>query len=121
MSDIRNAAAQIVDRQNLIYQIDPVTVEVAATAVFDGGIRLEPGDDYATLDELMEAEIKPGYFATCKASGMFRLGGTPDKLITADADVKHASHVYRDSDLADGVSDKEREVLRADGLLTKSE
>jgi len=74
----------------LIYQVSFTTVQ-AISAVRDGGAALTldtavgTAGDCATYAALAAATVAAGKYATCLAKGLFRLGGSPTKRITCDA------------------------------------
>lgn len=53
-------------------------------AVYDSGLALTPGGDFATSTLLQAATPAAGTFITCLAAGYFRLGSSPVGQITAD-------------------------------------
>lgn len=80
----RNISPTLVDPTNLIYQVHDGEVE-AVDDVFDRGAALtDSGIDVATYAALSAASVPAGNFATALAVGMFKLGSSPDGLITAD-------------------------------------
>ncbi len=72
-----------VDANALTYQVHDRAVE-SIDAVYDRAQALNFAADYASYASLAAATIAPGYYATCKALGYFRLGGTPAGIVTAD-------------------------------------
>ena len=50
--------------------------------VSDGGALLTAGSDYASLALLYAASVSAGTYATCNALGLFKLGATPEKVVT---------------------------------------
>jgi hypothetical protein len=72
----------LVDRANLIYQSRPGSL---AANVYDRDVVLTPeARDYASITDLIKADIKPGRFATCQIAGLLRLGARPDGEVTAE-------------------------------------
>ncbi len=67
----------------LIYQVHDGSV-AAIDAVYDRGVPLTAGTDYATYALLAAASVAAGHYATCKASGLFRLGSNASGAVTAD-------------------------------------
>jgi hypothetical protein len=80
------------------YQVSPVLVNTAkltfqlhdgaiqaVDAVYDMGIALTAGADYANLAALEAAAPGAGTYVTCLALGLFRLGSAPAGKVTADA------------------------------------
>ena len=68
---------------SLVYQVSCTSV-LAIDAVRDGGAYLTAGADHATYNDLVGATVAPGYFATCLAFGLFRIGAAPVYPITAN-------------------------------------
>lgn len=81
-----------------VFNIEPVAVNPAKLvfqaddqglrdipAVYDAGGLLTPGADYADATEMMTVQPARGGYRKWKAGGMFRLGSTPEGLITCDA------------------------------------
>ena len=77
-----NVPAVPVNPYNLIYQVNDGAV--SSIVVYDGGAALSNGGDFASLSALVGATVLAGRYATCLALGLFRLGGTPAKVVTAD-------------------------------------
>lgn len=67
---------------NLIRQVS--TKACSSIIVYDGGQALTSAGDFATIAALTSATIVAGQYGTCLALGLFRLGGTPALVITAD-------------------------------------
>ncbi len=67
----------------LIYQVHDRAV-FAIDAVYDRAQALTFAADYASYAALAAASVSAGYYATCKALGLIRLGGTPVGIVTAD-------------------------------------
>lgn len=64
-------------------------------AVYEYGQALAPSSgDVATYQELIDLELEPGEWATCKAHGLFRLGGAPNKKLTCDVKGAKNAGVY---------------------------
>jgi hypothetical protein len=72
-----------VNTADLIYQVHDGSVQ-SIDAVYDSGVALAAGTDRATLAAMEANEPAPGYFDTCLALGLFRLGATPGGAVTAD-------------------------------------
>ncbi|MGA4552386.1 hypothetical protein [Methylorubrum aminovorans] len=53
-------------------------------AVFDGGLALTNAGDFADVSALTAAALAPGQYATALSLGVFRLGGVPASIVTAD-------------------------------------
>lgn len=80
----RNVTPVLLDPTNLIYQVHDGVIE-AIDGVFDRGAAItDSTDDAASYAALVSLSVSSGEFATCKAQGLFKLGGLPDGLITAD-------------------------------------
>jgi len=74
-----------VDDALLIYQVHGYGAVQDIPAVYEYAQELAPAlADVATWAELAAYTLVPGQWISCKALGMFRLGGRPDKLLTAD-------------------------------------
>lgn len=74
-------AANIFDR---IYQISSNAL-ASVDAVYDRGVLLTKGADYADLPALKAATIAAGSYGTCLARGCVRTGSIPVGTLTADA------------------------------------
>ncbi|MFN3858107.1 MAG: hypothetical protein ACK4RV_10175 [Caulobacter sp.] len=79
-----NIPAILVNTSKLVYQINNGAV-TEIVAVYDRGVSLTFGVDHATSEDLLAATIAGGVFDTCVSEGLFRLGGDPEGLVTADA------------------------------------
>lgn len=80
----RNVSPVLIDPTNLIYQIHDGVI-FAVDDVFDRGAALtDSTNDAANYAALAALSVSAGQFATCKASGLLKLGATPDGLVTAD-------------------------------------
>ncbi len=76
--------AVLVNTGKLTYQVHDGSV-FAIDAVYDKGAALTfSGTDRANLAALEAAAIAAGQYDTCKALGLFRLGGTAAGRVTAD-------------------------------------
>lgn len=67
---------------NLVYQVNDGAV--ASIAVYDQGVSLTNAGDDANLATLYAASITAGQYRTCLSQGYFRLGGSPNGIVTAD-------------------------------------
>lgn len=56
----------------------------ASIAVYDGGLALTNVGDFASAAALTAAALVPGQYATALGLGLFRLGGAPVSIVTAD-------------------------------------
>lgn len=77
-----NVPAVPVNPYDLIYQVSDGAVDYILA--YDGGVALTDAGNYTTLAALRSATIPAGKFAKCMSLGLFRLGGSPYKLVTAD-------------------------------------
>jgi hypothetical protein len=78
-----NASPVLVNTSKLTYQLNDGAIN-AVTAVYDRGVALTQGADYASLALLEAASPAAGTFITSFALGLIRLGGLPTGLITSD-------------------------------------
>jgi hypothetical protein len=79
-----NIAPIIVNSSKLTYQINDGAI-TSIGAVYDRGIALTAGADYASVATLHAAAPASGTFITCLALGYIRLGSVPAGLLTCDA------------------------------------
>lgn len=77
-----NVPAPCVNPFDLIYQVHDGLI--SAIQVYDGGVPLTFASNYPDLPTLQAASLRPGKYATCMALGLFRLGGEPEFVVTAD-------------------------------------
>lgn len=77
-----NVPGRVANRFRLLWQFS--SSPVTAITVYDGGAALTNIGDYASVVDLLAATIAPGYYGTCLAVGIARLGGSPVLTITAD-------------------------------------
>jgi len=74
-----------VDTALLVYQVHGYGSVADIPRVYEFAQALVPSKgDVATWADLAAATLVPAEWITCKALGMFRLGGRPDKKLTAD-------------------------------------
>lgn len=78
-----NITPVFINTTSLIAQVSFSSI-AAVSAVRDGAVALSFSADYATYALLAAATVAPGAYATCLASGLFRLGAAPVYGITAD-------------------------------------
>lgn len=78
-----NVTPAFINTSKLTFQVSDIPVS-AISAVYDKGLALTPGADFATSTLLQAASPSAGTFITCLAEGMFRLGSSPAGIITAD-------------------------------------
>lgn len=80
-----NVSPPLVDSTKLIYQVhDGAANDVPA--VYDRGIALTKGADYASQADLETTAPAAGQYRVWKAGGFFRLGATPAGTCTADVE-----------------------------------
>lgn len=81
---VRNITPTLIDPVNLIYQVHDGAIS-AVDDVFDRGAALtDSTNNVATYAALVSQAVSAGEFATARAVGLFKLGATPDGLVTAD-------------------------------------
>lgn len=80
-----NIAPPCANTSKLTLQVSDRAV-AAIPKVYDRGVELTAGANYATSALLTAATVASGAYATCLAEGLFRLGSTPAGIITADVD-----------------------------------
>lgn len=81
---VYNVAPVQVNTSKLVYQIHDGELD-AVLAVYDRGAPLSAGADYSDAVSLLAAGVAAGYYTTCLAEGLIRLGSTPTGTITCDA------------------------------------
>jgi hypothetical protein len=79
-----NIAPIMVNSSKLTYQINDGAIQSVGN-VYDKGIALTSGADYANVTTLHAASPASGTFITCLALGYIRLGAVPTGLLTCDA------------------------------------
>jgi hypothetical protein len=79
-----NIAPIMVNSSKLTYQINDGAIQ-SVSNVYDKGIALTAGADYANVTALHAASPASGTFVTCLALGYIRLGAVPTGLLTCDA------------------------------------
>lgn len=79
----RNVEPVLISSAYLVYQFHSRAAQ-AVDAAFDGGIPLEFAADYASYATLIAATVKAGYYATCLAEGLVRLGAPVALVLTLD-------------------------------------
>ncbi|MET3527267.1 hypothetical protein [Phenylobacterium koreense] len=86
---VLNIAPRPANSSKRTFQVSDRAV-AAIPKVYDRGVELTPGADYATSALMTAASLTPGSatFVTCLAEGLFRLSDDPDGIITADVDEK---------------------------------
>lgn len=80
---VLNINPPCVNTSKLTYQVNSGAVQ-SFDGVYDRGVAITAGADYANLATLEAATPTAGTFVTCKALGLFRLGGAPAGLVTCD-------------------------------------
>ena len=76
-----NVPPPLVNTAKLTYEVGPCQ---SISSVYDRGLALTPGADFATSTLLQAASPAASTYVTCFAEGYFRLGSTPAGQITAD-------------------------------------
>jgi hypothetical protein len=79
-----NIAPIMVNSSKLTYQINDGAIQSVGN-VYDKGIALTAGSDYANVTTLHAASPTSGTYITCLALGYIRLGAIPAGLLTCDA------------------------------------
>ena len=79
-----NIAPIMVNSSKVTYQINDGAIQSVGN-VYDKGIALTAGADYANVTALHAASPASGTFITCLALGYIRLGAVPTGLLTCDA------------------------------------
>lgn len=98
----------LVNTSKLTYQVNDGAVS-AISGVYDRGIPLTAGTNYATVALLLSSVPAAGRYNTCLAEGYFQLGATPDGQVTADvlqgatAALRTAAQVLQQIALASGL------------------
>ena len=87
---VYNISPPLVVPATLIYQVHDGAVE-AISAVYDRGVSLTVGSNYATYALLSAAAVSAGAFATCRAEGLIKLGSSPSGTVTADVQGDNAT------------------------------
>lgn len=81
---VRNATPILIDPANLIYQAHDGQMQ-AVDAVYDRGAALtDSGTDVSGYAALAAQSVTAGQYATALDSGLFKLGSSPDGLVTCD-------------------------------------
>ena len=82
---VYNTEPPCVNTSLLIFQVSDRAVN-SIDAVYDRGLALTPGADFAT-NALLQAQtgLTAGTYITCKAEGLFRLASNPTGAVTCDA------------------------------------
>jgi len=117
-----NVQPKLVNKYDLLYQVSVGMVSLIT--VYDGAAPLTNIGDYPVLSSMMAATVAPGEYVTCYALGIFRLGGTPVFVITADVvedadDLSAAAVAGRILDLLD-ISADDRDQDSFDTLAASS-
>ena len=76
-----NVPPPLANTAKLTYEVGPCQ---SISSVYDRGLALTPGADFATSALLQAASPAVSTYITCLAEGYFRLGSTPAGQITAD-------------------------------------
>lgn len=80
---VPNATPALVVPATLIYQLNDGPIE-AVDAVYDRGVELTAGSDYASYALLAAASTASAHYDTCLAAGLIKLGSSPSGTVTAD-------------------------------------
>lgn len=81
--DFHNATPKLVNTSRLIYQGHESALQ-DIPAVYDKGVSLVRGADYASAADMQATGPAPGTYRAYLAAGMFRLGSSPAGQITFD-------------------------------------
>lgn len=109
--------AVLINAANRIYQVSCTPIE-SIDDVTEGGASLTfSGNDRADYAALAAATITPGFYDTCLALGMFRLGASPlyDITATVKGDKTGGTYVEKRGDIA------QRIVTRSGVVLTSGQ
>lgn len=79
----RNVEPTLISSAYLVYQFHSRAAQ-AVEAAFDGGLPLDFDADYASYSALIAATVRAGYYATCLAEGLVRLGAPVALVLTLD-------------------------------------
>jgi len=86
---VRNILPVLVAPSSMIYQINDGPVDTI-DKVYDRGSELVfSGSDVSDYITLVATPVADGYYATCKALGIFKLGAQPFGVVTVDASESH--------------------------------
>lgn len=80
---VYNISPPLVVPSLLIYQVHDGSIQ-SVDGVYDRGVALSAGTNYATYALLAAASVSAGTYATCRAEGLIKLGSTPSGTVTAD-------------------------------------
>ena len=106
---VYNVPTAFVNTSKLTYQVSDIAV-ADIQAVYDRGVSVTKGADFANSTLLQAATPAAGTYVTCFAEGYFRLGTTPSGIITADvlqganAAARTAAQIIKTLGLASGLS-----------------
>lgn len=78
---VLNVSAPLINTSKLTYEVGAC---LAISAVYDRGLGITAGADFATSALLQAASPAAATYITCLSEGYFRLGSTPAGRITAD-------------------------------------
>ncbi|HYC64939.1 MAG TPA: hypothetical protein VEC14_09425, partial [Reyranellaceae bacterium] len=82
---VSSVSAPLVDSARLIYQVHDGQVQ-GVPAVYDRGVSLTQGADYASFADLLATSPSLGQYRVYKPSGFIRLGSTPAGEVTFDVE-----------------------------------
>lgn len=91
----RNIEPVLIDSVNSVFQVSAYSTIKAVDALYERGADFGASyGDYASYTALVAANIPPGRWATCFASGLIRLGAPPYGVITADVQGDYLSSTW---------------------------
>ena len=90
---VLNVSPPLVLPAKLLYQINDGSVQ-ELSAVYDRGVPLTRGTNYATSTLLLAASVPLNTYAMCLSEGFFRLGSNPQGTVTADVEGDTAGGVF---------------------------
>jgi hypothetical protein len=83
--DAQNVEPVMIDTVNNVLQVHAYGSIESIDNVYERAMLFDPSlGDYPSYTDLVAADIPEGFWGTCLAEGMFRLGAPPFGLITAD-------------------------------------
>ena len=87
---INNFQPQLIDPATQLYQVSDGEI-AGISAVRDRGVPITFGGNYGTLPALQASSLPGGFWQSCIAVGVFRLGALPSGMVTVDASGDAAS------------------------------
>lgn len=91
---VLNVHATLVNSSLLTFQMN--SGYAVPSNVYDQGVALTFGTDYADLASLEAATVSSGHYSTCVALGLFRLGSNHVGEVTFDAATASGTHALAD-------------------------